>query len=341
MVRVDIGVFAHNEASNIVHTLHGLVKQEITGLDVRLLVLANGCSDDTVKLARTFAETHGAAQPGMRVEVIDLAQGGKSRTWNTYVHDLSRADADILIFADADIELPVPDSFLRLVRRSNANPELHAINSKPVKDIIYRPENLGLKSKAIAMGSDTLNDWKTAICGQLYAMPADKARLIHIPVGLPVEDGFIRAMILTDSLTKDEDFSRIDGDDVFHIFASEQSILGLIRHQTRIVIGSAINSAVFAHMAEIPSTERRAVLTDAAGQDAWLYDVIRSRLPTWPFGWIPMHYLTKRVAFIARHPRKLLRPRQWAVLFLGFGFDLVVYVNAQVKMARGAGAGYW
>lgn len=341
MIRVDIGVFAHNEAGNIVNTLRELVKQETTGLDVRLLVLANGCSDDTVKLASTFAKTSAAQYPAIRVEVVDLAQGGKSRTWNRYVHDLSRADANILIFADADIELPVADSFLRLVRRSGSSPELHAINSKPVKDIVHRPESLGLKGKAIAMSSGTLDDWKTAICGQLYAMPADKARSIHIPVGLPVEDGFIRAMILTDSMTMGEDLSRIDGDDVFHIFASEQSILGLIRHQTRIVIGSAINAAVFAHLAEVPSTERRAVLADAAKQDAWLQDVIRTRLPAWPFGWIPTHFLTKRVAFIARHPRKLLRPRQWVVLLLGFGFDLVVYVNAQVKMARGVGAGHW
>lgn len=341
MIRVEVGVFAHNEARNIVKTLTGLANQEATGLDVRLLVLANGCSDNTVELARAFAEPHNARNPGMRIEVIELAEGGKSRTWNRFVHELSRPDADILIFADADIELPASDSFLRLVRQSISRPELYVINSKPIKDIVYRPSHLGLKDKAIAMGSGTLNDWKKAICGQLYAMPAEKARSFHVPVGLPVEDGFIRAMILTDFLTIDEDLSRIDGDDVFHIFASERSVLALIRHQTRIVIGSAINSAIYGFLNEIPSAQRRAVLADAAKSDRWLPDVIESRLPQWPYGWVPIHYLIKRVSFIAGHPRKLLQPRQLATLILGLGFDLVVYLNAQQKMARGVGAGHW
>lgn len=341
MIRLEVGVFAHNEARNILKTLTGMARQEATGLDVRVLVLANGCSDDTVDLARTFAEPHNARSLNIRIEVIELAEGGKSRTWNRFVHELSRSDADVLMFADADIELPASDSFLRLVRQSISRPELYVVNSKPIKDIVYRPSDLGLKDRVIAMGSGTLSDWKKAICGQLYVMPAVKARCFHVPIGLPVEDGFIRAMILTDVLTIDEDLSRIDGDDVFHIFASERSILSLIRHQTRIVIGSAINSAIYGFLSEIPSAQRRAVLADAAKNDQWLPTVIESRLPQWPYGWIPIYYLIKRVSFIAGHPRKLLQPRQLATLFLGLGFDFVVYVNAQLKMARGVGAGHW
>ncbi len=195
--------------------------------------------------------------------------------------------------------------------------------------------------KAIAMSSETLNDWKTAICGSLYAMPSAKARLLHMPVGLAVEDGFLRAMILTDAMTMEEDFSRIDGGDVFHVFASERSILALIKHQTRIVIGSAINTAVFTALHELPSSQRRTALANAAGQEDWLPNVIRSQLPRWPFGWIPLHFLTKRVGYISQQPRKLLHPRHVFVLLMGFGFDLVVYVNAQIKMARGTGAGHW
>ena len=341
IIRVDIGVFAHNEADGIARTLQGLMRQEVAGLDVRVLVLANGCKDDTAELARTFARSATNSTLGARVEVAELAQGGKSRTWNRYVHELSRPDADVLVFMDADIDIPESDSLWRLVKGLTSNPALHAFNSHPIKDIVFRPENLGLLDKAIAMGSETLNDWKTAICGSLYAMPAARARLLHMPVGLAVEDGFLRAMILTDAMTADEDFSRIDGGDVFHVFASERSILALIKHQTRIVIGSAINTAAFTALHAVPLPQRRAALAAAAGQDNWLSDVIRSQLPKWPYGWIPLHYLTKRIGFIAQQPRKLLHPRQIFVLVLGFGFDLVVYINAQIKMAKGVGAGHW
>lgn len=339
MTRVDIGVFAHNEASSIVRMLGELLRQETTELDLRILILANGCTDDTVTQARSFVPSE--ARSNIQIEVIDLPLGGKSRTWNRFVHDLSRPEAEVLIFSDADITIPAPDSLLRLVQGLLSNPKLYAFNSHPVKDIVHRPQNLSLMDKAIAMGSETLTNWKKAICGSLYAMPASRARALYMPIGLAVEDGFLRAMILTDVLTIDEDFSRIDGGDVFHIFASERSVLALIRHQTRIVIGSAVNAAAFAALRELPVDQRRSALAQASGQEAWLSDVIRSRLPQWPFGWIPQIYLTKRIRFIAAQPRNLLHPQKLFVLVMGFAFDLVVYVNAQIKMARGTGAGHW
>ncbi|MEZ5702035.1 MAG: hypothetical protein R3E42_08820 [Burkholderiaceae bacterium] len=254
---------------------------------------------------------------------------------------MSRPDADVLIFSDADIELPQNDSLVGLVKGLQANPQLHAFNSHPIKDIVYRPDNLSAMDKAIAMGSETLNDWKTAICGSLYAMPAARARALHMPIGLAVEDGFLRAMILTDAMTKDEDFAKIDGGDVFHVFASERSVLALIRHQTRIVIGSAVNAAAFTTLHSLPSNQRHSELAKAAREERWLHQVIQTQLPRWPSGWIPLHFLTKRIGFIAKEPKKLLRPKQLFVLLLGFGFDLVVYVQAQIKMARGTGAGHW
>jgi hypothetical protein len=247
----------------------------------------------------------------------------------------------VLIFCDADIIIPEPDSLVRLVRGLSDNSKLHAFNSQPVKDIVHRPQNLSPMDKAISMASGTLNDWKTAICGSLYAMPSSKARALHMPVGLAVEDGFLRAMILTNVMTIDEDFSRIGGGDVFHVYASERSVLALIRHQTRIVIGSSVNQATFAELRELPANLRQLALADAAGQEAWLSNVINRRLPQWPTGWIPLHFLTKRVHFISSQPQNLLNPRKLFVLLMGFGFDLVVYVNAQIKMARGTGAGHW
>jgi hypothetical protein len=321
--------------------LHGLMRQAATGLDARIMILANGCTDDTVKLARKFVDSHGGTNPGMDVVVCDLKLGGKSRTWNSYVHELSRPDADVLIFMDADIDLPERDSLVRLVHGLKSNPHLHAFNSHPTKDIVFRPENLSALDKVIAMSSETLNDWKTAICGSLYAMPATKARLLHLPIGLAVEDGFLRAMILTDVMTTEEDFSRIDGGDVFHIFSSERSVLALIRHQTRIIIGSAVNTAAFTTLHELPVDQRRKALADAALQEKWLSQVIKNQLPRWPYGWVQFHYLTKRMGFITRQPARLLHPRRIAMLIVGFGFDLVVYVNAQIKMARGTGAGHW
>lgn len=319
-MRVDVGVFAHNEAAGIGAMLRGLLGQSAQGLDLRIVVLCNGCTDGTVAAAGV---------PG--VEVVDLAQGGKSRTWNRFVHDLSRPSADVLVFCDADIRLPVADAVMRLVRGLG---DRWVMNSRPVKDIGFDVAPRGVVDRVIAAAGGGLDDWKTAICGQFYAMPAAVARRFQMPIGLPVEDGFLRAMVLTDGLTEAEDFSRIGGGDVFHIYASERDIPALIRHQTRIVIGSAINAAVFAHLRAVPLPAHHAALARAAGDPDWLGRVIAAQLPRW-FGYVPLHFLTKRLV------RAWRSPKRWPMAIVGFGFDAIVYVIAQWRMARGTGAGHW
>lgn len=328
-MRVDIGIFAHNEAAGIAAMVARLLAQDILAdpaFSARILVLANGCSDDTV------ARVSG-------VEVVDLPEGGKSRTWNRFVHDLARADADVLVFVDADIAFCDVGALRRLVQAKGAR---WVINSQPVKDIVARPEGLSVMDKIIAAAGGGLDDWKTAICGQLYAMPATVARRFHLPIGLPVEDGFLRAMVLTDALTGPEDFSRIGGaEGVFHIYPSERSAGALIRHQVRIVIGSAVNFAGFGALVAVPEIARHAELARAAGDAEWLGEALRAGLPRWPFGYVPWHFLTKRLARAVANPRDLLRPKRFLVTILGFGFDLVVYCWAQWAMWRGTGVGHW
>ncbi|UVK40241.1 glycosyltransferase [Mesorhizobium sp. AR10] len=334
---VDIGVFAHDEAEGIAAMVARLAAQDVlhtSGLAARVLILANGCTDGTA--ARATA----AAGPG--IEVVDLPEAGKSRTWNRFVHDLSRAEADVLIFCDADITFSTPDALSRLVGGLGARPGLWVLNSQPLKDIVVHPEGLRLLDQLIAAAGGGLDDWKTAVCGSLYVMPADRARRFHLPAGLPVEDGFLRAMVLTDTLTAPEDFTRIDGlAGAFHIYASERTIPALIRHQTRIIIGSAINAACFADIAALPGAHRAAALAAAGADPDWLSGVIRARLPRFPYGFVPFGLLTKRLARLAARPRNLLRPERVAVALMGFGFDLIVYLRAQGAMLRGHGAGFW
>lgn len=331
---IDIGIFAHNESATIEKMIAEIRQQNLSGYDIRVFILANGCTDDTVAKAKK-------ASPGDPFEIVDLSEGGKSRTWNRFVHQISRKEADILVFSDADIVIPPKDGIAQLALTLNRRPDLFAVNSHPIKDIVYQPENLSPLDRVIAMSSETLNDWKTAICGSLYAMPASKARLFHLPIGLAVEDGFLRAVILTGAFEHDELLKRIDGEDVFHIFKSERSIASLVRHQTRIVVGSAVNMTAFQHLHMLKPGTRLEELKKAANNDNWLPSVIRSQLPKWPFGWIPFHYLTKRVQYLMQQPTSNIRPRHLLVMVVGFGFDLVVYLIAQFRMARGTGAGFW
>jgi len=334
-LRVDIGIFAHNEAPGIEAMLRDLTGQSILAsdqIDVQVHILANGCQDDTVSRARAVLE----GRKGWIVH--DFAEGGKSRTWNRYVHQVSREEADILVFCDADIRQPNSDNLRDLVLLLAKEDQLWASVSRPVKDIVFDDMPLGRFDRLVAAAGGTLSDWKRSICGQLYAMKADRARSFHVPIGLPVEDGFVRAMIVTRGLTSAQHFKQIDGEEhVFHIYESERSLTGLMRHQTRILIGAAINSVLFDVLARTsdPSVSDR--LRRIADDEDWLPRTLQAELPRWPFGYVNFQILTKRL----RGSWSGARLSKKAVLFAGFCFDLVVYLLAQIRMARGTGAGFW
>jgi hypothetical protein len=332
MVRVEIGLFAQNEAVGIADMLSHLAGQDVfgAGFDVQVHVLCNGCEDDTVMQAQ-FAAPEGFV-------VHDLAEGGKSRTWNAFVHRLARRDANVLLFVDTGIRWPDAGALKRLVEGVQARPDLHVLNSQPIKDIaVDGPQ--GMVERLIAASAGGLDDWRSSICGQFYAMPGDAARRYILPIGLPVEDGFLHAMVVTDRFTAADDNSRIDGlEGAWHIYPSERTVAGLIRHQTRLVVGSAINAAVFRHL-KAEGFERIArELSKAAADEDWLPGVLRLRLPRLPYAYVPLHFAVKRAG--RRMPGTGL-VRRLCLKVLGVGFDVIVYLNAQMKMARGVGAGHW
>lgn len=343
VIAIDIGVFAHNEAGRIMPMLHGLLRQTLfsdPGFSVRLHVLANGCTDATAAEARKAVADH----PGGADAIIhDIAQGGKSRTWNRYVHDLARPEAQVLAFLDADITIPDPAMLAGLCRFLCASPDLSGVSSRPVKDIVHDPSlQNGAMDKLIAAAGGTLNNWKTSICGQLYMLRSDVAHGFHMPIGLAGEDGFARAMVQTVNFTREGGPETYLGgqDALFHVYASERGVAALIRHQTRLVIGSAINAVIYAHLRSLPDAARMRSLADAADDPDWLPQLLKTALPRWPYGYVPVHFLTKRVVYWWRSPGRF-RPRRMAVTAAGFVFDAVAYGVAQYKMWRGAGAGYW
>lgn len=343
MILVDIGVFAHNEAGRIGPMLRDLCRQTLfddPAFGVCLHILANGCTDATVAEARKAIAEYG---PGTRVVVHDIPEGGKSRTWNRFVHDFSRPEAEILAFLDADIQIPDPGMLKELCRFLRAAPDLAGVSSRPVKDIVHDPSlQNGIMDKLITAAGGTLNNWKTSICGQLYLLGSDVARSFHIPIGLPTEDGFVRAMVQTENFSQEgAPVTRLDGrDDLFHIYASERSIGALLRHQTRLVIGSAINAVIYARLRSLRTDDRMKALKSSAQDPSWLPDLLDSTLPCMPYGYVPTHFLFKRVRFWVQSPDRF-RPKRILVTGAGFVFDALVYARAQAMMWRGAGAGYW
>lgn len=90
---------AHDEADWIGDCLQSLLHQQLQG-GANVIVIANGCGDDTA--ARARAMTAAFAQRGWQLQVEELEQGGKIGALN---HGDQVASGGPRIYLDADIRL--------------------------------------------------------------------------------------------------------------------------------------------------------------------------------------------------------------------------------------------
>jgi poly-beta-1,6-N-acetyl-D-glucosamine synthase len=108
MIRCSLGVLAHNEGHNIVRTLHALVAQQLEDAVIEeIIVIASGCTDSTVELARGVA----SAYPLIKVEVEEQ-RTGKAAAIKRLI-SLSHGDVIVLVGADT---LPEPTAIEQLAQ---------------------------------------------------------------------------------------------------------------------------------------------------------------------------------------------------------------------------------
>src|SRR3954463_6017535 len=110
-VCVSIGIIAWNEEEAIEATLHSLWQQslfrELQKRELRseVVIVANGCSDQTAETARRFFSRVSQQEVTEAVEcrVVEVSERGKNNSWNLFVHSFSSPNAACLILMDADI----------------------------------------------------------------------------------------------------------------------------------------------------------------------------------------------------------------------------------------------
>ncbi|BDG07435.1 glycosyltransferase [Anaeromyxobacter paludicola] len=122
-IRCSMGIMAYNEEANIGRLLEAVAGQRTAAARItEVIVIASGCTDDTVGVARRFA----ASEPRVRV-VVQERREGKSAAVNLF---LSQAREQVLVLCSADI-LPAPDTVERIVLPF-ADPEVAMTTCRPV-----------------------------------------------------------------------------------------------------------------------------------------------------------------------------------------------------------------
>jgi len=352
--RVSVGILAHDESARIERSLGSLFEQGIFGddgadLDVEVVVVPNGCKDDTATKARATLRSLTAARtmPHVRWKVCEVAERGKSRSWNVFVHELSDPQADFLILMDADIEILDERSLGSLVRTLEQSPEAAVSVGDGVKDIALR-ERKGLVPRLSLAASSACKSEYTWISGQLYCGRAAELRKIWMPIGLPVEDGYLWTMVVTERHTKPINGKRvIAAPDARHVFEAELNPFKLLRHEKRIVLGMSINSLIGDYLRAHSTPERDAgliVRDENARNPNWLGEAIDQSIAGKDGPIIPLAWIFRRSSSLRDSLRSSPMPKR-LVLFpaiaLAFNADVFVFVAAYLQLKSGQGVGFW
>lgn len=348
-MNISIGMLAYNESASINKTLQSLFQQSLFKEPypdgaIEIVVVPNGCTDDTAKVSRTVLEelAKQTARP-ISWRVDEVEQSGKSNAWNLYVHQFSDPNADYLFLMDADIEFLEPHTLRHMVEVLETNPSAWVSVDKPVKDVALK-ENKNLFERLSVLVSPSFQGGAFGICGQLYCGRADVLRKIWMPVGLPVEDGFLAATIVTDRFRSPEVFERIVlAKSASHVFEAYTGLKSLLRHERRLVVGSTINAFIYNYLWTNcnPQQDAGSLIKHNNDTDGdWVRQLIEKALSEKGWWVIPRPFLFRRFQRLRHHP-PLKAIVRFPVAIIAFLADMVVFFQANQMLHKGEGLGYW
>lgn len=343
-MKLSIGILAHNESNSIPILLRSLYQQSLfTQLNndhnIEVIIVTNGCTDGTRTVAQNTLKELSEAEVNSSFvtwKVCEVAEAGKSNAWNLFVHQFSAADTDFFYLMDADIQLYSKDTLVNMVDVLMQNPEYWISLDQPIKDVELK-QNKNLLEKLSVAVSKSSNEGQLYICGQLYCGRASILKNIWMPAGLPVEDGFLTQMIISENFTiKNPTFTkrivRVTG--ASHIFSAYTNPWELINHEVRVVVGIVTNHALSYYLREKCNQNLTAgkLIADLNQENHfWLNDFMKNFLATKSWWIIPISLVFRRYRSLKSHSlyKALLRI---PIATLAFLVDLSVFIRANNKL---------
>ncbi len=345
-MKISIGILAHNEQERIARTLSELLNQDLlhgscANVDsIEIICAPNGCHDQTAAIARQVLDEavsrRGPDRPMLCASVHESAEPGKSRTWNRLVHEYADQTADVLFLVDGDIQLPQRACLSMMFRRLIRDEQSWACVNQPQKDTEYRRHrSLGaLISRLASRQKKTL---RPAIAGSLYCIRGEVARQVWMPNGLLVEDGFLKAVLVTEFFTRDGARERlVREEEAFHVFEAYRGMRANFRHQVRLTLGVAQNAILYDHLWQIGKSTHVGEYIAQLNKERpeWFAELIRDAVQHKRRGAVPPSLVVAPLRQLRNIPFSTAL-RTFPSALLRFVFGVPVYYRASRCMHAG------
>jgi len=348
---ISIGILAWNEAECIGGTLRSLLSQSLIrelvpagDWRIEVSVVPNGCTDDTAAQASAALKAGADALPegvfAWRVESV--AEPGKVNAWNLFAHRFSNPQADYVFLMDADIRLDHPDTLRNMVFALQRDPHAAVSTDLPQKHIIAKRRK-SLSDRISLAISGMTQAAPGQLGGQLYCARGSILRRVHMPLGLLVEDGFLKQMLCTNLMREPGDNCRVvRAPDASHVFEAYTGLKDVFFNQRRQQIAHTVytylRDYLNNHIGEKDAGE--IIAANNARDPDWFRALIRDRVKR--SGW----WVIYPGAFSVRWRRlRNLSPAQailrLPVAVVAFLMDVVVLAAANRKFKNGQLAGVW
>jgi len=354
-ISVSMAIFAWNEERSIAPMLESLFRQTLFSeqrrrhLRCEVLCVVNGCTDQTPELAADHFARQAREHPdreSFACRVANLPERGKLNAWNRYVHELSAREAGVLFMMDADIIIHRPETLWLMLQKLETDLQANVAVDRPCKDIWFKSQRSLVERISLAM-SQLTGSAPGQLCGQLYAIRSTVARNIYLPRDLVAcEDGFIKAIACTDSVTRPIWSERIRlAEGAEHTFEAYVSPLAILRNQKRQMIGQTIvHLLVDKYLATLPLNKRKrladTIRQKEAADPSWLKRLICQHLRRTPYFWkLYPGLLSERL----RHWSRLRGWKRWScapAVAASFLVSLLASFLAWRALKRGV-VDYW
>jgi hypothetical protein len=308
-----------------------------------LIVVPNGCTDNTAAVTYQFVAEYKAERDNVVFSVKPLERGDKANAWNAFVHELSASDADVLVLLDADIEFGSKTVLETLLCGLERDEDAQAVTDVPTARIHKSTGMLAaLTSRVGTRAANSTNEY--GIAGSCYAVRAGVLRRILIPPGLPVEDGFVRACIVTGGFKHPDlpTLVRVEPS-VQHYYTPAATLSGLFHHQVRLILGTVINSVLFDILwrESSPGVSVATVVRERLEHDPnWVSAALSAYVQRRGRWLIPMRIVFRRIRRLRDLPFGS-RIWKWPLVSAATVFDVVVCFRANKLLRQGNAVGFW